>query len=166
MKKLIYKYLVYVIYFLGIGMVSSGIVLMPFNHVRYSIILSIGLLLFITGSVFNELVIDKRHLSISESIKLIIVSLTLAIGIGMISGGISHFKESPRYVSYLVPLGIVISFVSFTVKSNIQVNKKEKLKLFAGLVIIALFIHIGLTIGADNLLMDMTPGGDIFKGGH
>jgi len=102
-KKLIYKYLVYIIYFLGIGMVSSGIVLMPFNYVRYSIILSIGLGLFITGSVFNEVVIDKHHLTLWESVKLIVVSLTLAIGIGMISGGISHFKESPNYVSYLIP---------------------------------------------------------------
>jgi len=39
MKNLIYKYLVYIIYFLGIGMTSSGIVLMPFNVMRYSIIL-------------------------------------------------------------------------------------------------------------------------------
>lgn len=166
MKKLIYKYLVYVIYFLGIGMVSSGIVLMPFNHIRYSIILSIGLMLFITGSVFNEVVIDKRHLSIGESIKLVIVSLTLAIGIGMISGGISHFKESPRYVSYLIPLGIVISFASYTVKSNFQINKKEKFVIFTGLLIFAVIIHVGLTMGANTILMDMAPGGDIFKGGH
>ncbi len=68
MKKLIYKYLVYIIYFLGIGMTSSGIVLMPFNVLRYSIILGIGLSLFIAGSMFNEVVIDKHNLSPLQSV--------------------------------------------------------------------------------------------------
>lgn len=166
MKKLIYKYLVYIIYFLGTGLTSSGIVLMPFNPVRYSIILSIGLSLFVAGSIFNEVVIDKHQLSATESIKLIALSLSLAIGIGMISGGISHFKESPTYVSYLIPLGIIISFISYTLKNNFSLTKKEKFKIFIGLIILAIVIHIGLSVGANLMLMDTAPGGDIFKMPH
>ena len=166
MKKLVYKYLVYIIYFLGIGMTSSGIVLMPFNVMRYSIILSIGLGLFIAGSVFNEVVIDKHKLSTFESIKLVVISLTLAIGIGMISGGISHFKESPIYVSYLIPLGIIISFTSFTIKNNFKLSKKEKLTVFAGVIIFAVIIYIALSFMAGGIAMDMVPGGDIFKDSH
>lgn len=164
MKKLIYKYVVYIIYFLGIGMTSSGIVLMPFNSMRYSIILSIGLSLFIAGSVFNEVVIDKQNLSLRQSIKLVILSLTLAIGIGMISGGISHFKESPTYVSYLIPLGILISFISFSLKNNFVLSKKEKLAVYTGVLILAFTVFIGLSIAATNLTL--SPGGDIFKGMH
>ena len=166
MKKAIYKYLVYIIYFLGIGMTSSGIVLMPFNYVRYSIILSIGLGLFLTGSVFNEVVINKQHLSAIESIKLVVVSLTLAIGIGMISGGISHFNESPRYVSYLIPLGIAISFISFITKNDFELTKKQKVTMFIVVIIVAIIVHIILSIAAANAMMNMPPGGDIFKGGH
>ena len=166
MKNLVYKYLVYIIYFLGIGMTSSGIVLMPFNIMRYSIILFIGLSLFIAGSVFNEVVIDNHHMSAIESIKLVIFSLTLAIGIGMISGGISHFKESPTYVSYLIPLGIIVSFISFTLKNNFILNKKEKLMVFAGIAIFSIIIFVGLSIAANSMMMNMTPGGDIFNGGH
>jgi hypothetical protein len=165
-KKLIYKYLVYIIYFLGIGMTSSGIVLMPFNPVRYSIILSIGLGLFITGSVFNEVVIDNHHLSKIESIKLVVVSLTLAIGIGMISGGISHFKESPSYVAILIPMGIVISFISFTIKSNVKLSKEAFITLIVAVVAFAVVINIGLSMIASGMMVDMAPGGDIFKGGH
>ncbi|WP_270563220.1 hypothetical protein [Clostridium beijerinckii] len=167
MKNLIYKYLVYIIYFLGIGMTSSGVVLMPFNTMRYSVILFIGLSLFIAGSIFNEVVIDHHHMTAIDSIKLVILSLTLAIGIGMISGGISHFKESPTYVSYLIPLGIVISFISFAFKNNFKLNKKEKLMVFTGIIILAVIIFIGLSIAASNMaMMNMTPGGDIFNGGH
>lgn len=165
MKKLIYKYLVYIIYFLGIGMTSSGIVLMPFNPIRYSIILGIGLTLFIAGSMFNEVVIDKHNLSALQSIRLILLSLTLAIGIGMISGGISHFKESPSYVSFLIPLGIIISFTSFTLKNNFELAKKEKLITFSVVIAFALLVFIGLSFAA-SMTMDMPSGGDIFKGGH
>lgn len=147
-------------------MTSSGIVLMPFNSVRYSIILSIGLGLFITGSVFNEVVIDNRHLSKIESIKLVVVSLTLAIGIGMISGGISHFKESPNYVALLIPLGIVISFISFTIKSNVKLSKEAFITLIVAVVAFAVVINIGLSMMASGMMVDMAPGGDIFKGGH
>lgn len=165
MQKLIYKYLVYIIYFLGIGMTSSGIVLMPFNPLRYSIILGIGLSLFIAGSVFNEVVIDKHNLSTIESIRLVLLSLTLAIGIGMISGGISHFKESPTYVSFLIPLGIIISFTSFTFKNNFVLTKHQKFVIFFLVILFAAFVFLGLSIAA-NMMAGMPMGGDIFNGAH
>jgi hypothetical protein len=138
---------------------------MPFNAIRYSIILCVGLSLFIAGSVFNEVIIDKHNLSAKESIRLILLSLTLAIGIGMISGGISHFKESPTYVSFLIPLGIIISFVSFTLKNNYVLVKKEKLIVSAVVIIFAVVVFIGLSFAA-SMMMDMPIGGDIFNGGH
>jgi hypothetical protein len=84
----------------------------------------------------------------------------------MISGGISHFKESPIYVSYLIPLGIIVSFVSFTVKNNFKLSKKEIFIVFAGAIVFAIIIYIGLSVMAGSMAMIMTPGGDIFKGGH
>jgi hypothetical protein len=155
---------VYIVYFLGVGMVSSGIVLMPFNYSRYGTILIIGLLLFSTGSFINEVIIDKKHLSFKESVKLVIVSLTLAIGIGMISGGIAHFKESPTYVSYLIPIGIIVSFISFKVKNAFELTKKEFITLIIIFAMLAIAVHIGLSIAANSMLMNATPGGDIFKG--
>lgn len=157
---LIFNYLVYVVYFLGIGLVSSGIVLMPFNVMRYSLILVTGLILFISGTIFNEMVISKNKLTFVEVVKLIIVSLSLAIGIGMISGGISHFKESPTYVSYLIPTGIVLSSISFTVKNKYKLNRHSKLKLGVILIIIALALHITLSFFASDMLGN---GGDIFN---
>lgn len=146
-------------------MTSSGIVLMPFNPMRYSIILGVGLSLFITGSVFNEVVIDKHNLSALQSIRLILLSLTLAIGIGMISGGISHFKESPSYVSFLIPLGIIISFTSFTLKNNFELAKKQKTITFAVVIAFAILVFIGLSFVA-SMMMDMPSGGDIFNSSH
>jgi hypothetical protein len=160
MKKLIFNYMVYVIYFLGIGLVSSGIVLMPFNPMRYSIILTTGLTLFIAGSFFNEVVINKHKLSAKEIFTLLLLSLTLAIGIGMISGGISHFKESPVYASYLIPLGIVLSLLSFTYKNNYKLLKKEKMILIVGVFLIAIVLHLILGVMGASIT---GQGGDIFN---
>ncbi len=161
MKNIIYKYLVYVVYFLGIGMTSSGIVLMPFNYVRYSIVLIIGLGLFLAGSLFNEVVIDKHSLSLTESIKLTSLSLILALGIGMISGGISHYKESPVYVSYLIPLGIFLSFISYNIKMNYIFFIEKKFKILIGISIFSLLVYFILTLTIADTAMSV--GGDIFK---
>lgn len=160
MRNLIFNYLVYVVYFLGMGLVSSGIVLMPFNIMRYSIILLTGLILFISGTMFNEIVVNKNKLSVLEITRLIIISLSLAIGIGMISGGISHFKESPNYVSYLIPTGIIISLISFAIKNNYNLNKQSKMKLGATLLVVGLVIHLSLSFFASSMLGN---GGDIFN---
>ncbi len=162
LKNLLARYLVYITYFLGIGMVSSGIVLMPFNVMRYGIILAIGLILFSTGSFINEVILDKKQLDLKERIKLIIVSLTLAIGIGMISGGIAHFKESPSYVAILIPIGIILSCVSFIIKNGFKLSKKEILIISTILIVTAFSANRGLTFGAQHLKMEKT-GGDIFK---
>lgn len=160
MRNLIFNYLVYVVYFLGMGLVSSGIVLMPFNMVRYSTILVTGLLLFISGSIFNEIIINKNRLSFLQVIRLTIVTLSLAIGIGMISGGISHFKESPTYVSYLIPLGIVISITSFSIKNNYKLEKNERITLLVIIIVFAIVVHFLLSILGSNFLGN---GGDIFN---
>ncbi|MHC1684765.1 MAG: hypothetical protein AB6733_17770 [Clostridiaceae bacterium] len=160
MRNLIFNYLVYVVYFLGMGLVSSGIVLMPFNITRYSAILITGLVLFISGSIFNEIVINKHKLSFSQIVKLTIVTLTLAIGIGMISGGISHFKESPTYVSYLIPLGIVISLISFSIKNNYKLETNKRVSLVVIIVIVAIVLHFILRIMGAGIT---GTGGDIFN---
>jgi hypothetical protein len=127
-----------------------------------------GLILFSSGSFVNEFVIDKKEASLGRVIRLILVSLTLAIGIGMISGGISHFKESPTYVSYLIPLGIVISFISFTIKNGYILKGKEKAILLTGILTIGLVTHIGLSTMADNYLANenIPQGGDVFMKKH
>ena len=159
--KLVMNYIVYVVYFLGIGLVSSGIVLLPFNPLRYSIVLGCGLLLFLIGSIINEVVLTKHKLNMKQSIKLVIVSLTLAMGIGMISGGISHFKELPDYVIYLIPIGLVISFISYLVKNNYRFSNKGKVSIAFGICIVALLLHLGLRYFSSYYFDGMTPGGDM-----
>jgi hypothetical protein len=161
-------YLVYVVYFLGVGMTSSGIVLMPFNPIRYAIILATGLCLFSTGTFINEFIIDRKQMSVLKILKLVIVSLLLAIGIGMISGGISHFKESPIYASYLIPLGFIISIISFFIK-NAYILSKKQLRIFGiGILTTTVMLYGTLSIAATHYLdnSNVKKGGDIFMDTH
>lgn len=163
LKNVLSRYLVYIVYFLGIGMVSSGIVLMPFNPMRYGSILAIGLILFSTGSFINEIILEKKQLTQKERLKLILLSLSLAIGIGMISGGIAHFKESPVYVTYLIPIGIIISFFSFVFKNGYKLTKRELSIAIIVLAIVSFSSHTTLSYAAAQMGYVKT-GGDVFKG--
>ena len=162
LKNAVLRYLIYIAYFLGIGMVSSGIVLMPFNAVRYGSIMVIGLILFSMSSFVNEIILEKKELTPRERFNLVLVSLALAIGIGMISGGIAHFKESPVYVTYLIPIGLVISFISYIIKNNYKLSKRQLTIVSVVLVITALSAHTGLSVAATKLGY-VKPGGDVFN---
>lgn len=164
LKRLVVMYIIYIVYFLGIGMTSSGIVLMPFNHMRYSVILLIGLALFTTGSYINEFIIEKKNASTKKVLKLVLSSLFLAIGIGMISGGIAHFNESPVYVSYLIPIGITISIMSYAIKNEYALKNKEITVFIIGTLVSCAIIFFGLSTVADYFIQSgrYVPGGDIF----
>lgn len=136
---------------------------MPFNPFRYASVLTIGLLLFCTGSYVNEFVIERKSVAgWKATIKVLFVSLALAIGIGMISGGISHFKESPVYASYLIPLGVLVSFVSFATKNGYKPLDKQWRILILGVLVIAISLHLGLATMAARM-PGANTGGDVFK---
>jgi FtsH-binding integral membrane protein len=83
-KDAVFPYLVYVLFFLGMGLTSGAIVHMPIDPSKYTIILFIGMAVFVVASLLNETVIDKKNLSVISTIRLVIFSLLLSIGIGMI----------------------------------------------------------------------------------
>lgn len=55
-----FPYVIYIMYFLGVGLISGGIVHMPIEPVRYSIILIFGSILFISASFVNEYFVEKK----------------------------------------------------------------------------------------------------------
>ncbi|WP_243240436.1 YncE family protein [Clostridium cibarium] len=137
-KEAIFPYLVYVMFFLGTGLISGSIVHMPLDPKKYSIVLVIGMGVFVIASLLNETVIDKKHLSFFSTVRLVIFSLLLSIGIGMISGGIQHFEDVLDYAGYLIPGGIMLSLISFLFKNNIKLGLKKSLPLFTIMLLLVL----------------------------
>jgi len=147
MQPVFFPYFVYLMFFLGIGMLSGSIVHMPLNPARYSIIMSIGLIVFVAASYLNEVKIERKNMTPWETIKFLFFSLTLSIGIGMISGGIQHFDEEPLYASYLIPSGLLLSFISYVLKNQITMHWKR----FAAAVAVVMVLATGIGTGLNQL---------------
>lgn len=129
-------YLVYVLLFVGAGMVSGGVVHYPLNEGFYGILAVLGGFVFVTGSLANELLSERGLPKAGALFSLIVTSLVLSFGIGMLSGGIQHFTDFPSRAAKLVPLGITLSFIAFCFKANL-LNKLAIKKLsLAGVVIL------------------------------
>ena len=134
----VFPYVVYVMFFLGMGLTSGAIVHMPIEPHKYIIILFVGMAIFVLASLINETVIDKKNLSVISTIRLVIFSLLLSIGIGMISGGIQHFDDVVKYAGYLIPSGIVLSFISYLFRYNIKLGFKKAAPAFTILLIVVI----------------------------
>ena len=82
-------YFMYVLQFVGAGMVSGGVVHYPLNENYYGVLTIAGGIVFTLGSLANELLIGKGRPKIGDLISLMITSLLLSFGIGMLSAEFS-----------------------------------------------------------------------------
>jgi uncharacterized membrane protein len=141
------KYIGYVGMFLGIGLISGSIVHLPIDPTRYTIIMVVGVVLFIIASILNEIILKERSMDAKDVITLIISSLLLSMGIGMMSGGIQHFEDVKEYAAYLIPIGLGVSLFSFIIKNQIRLPKKK----FAIVCLSFLIIAAPLNLFLENL---------------
>lgn len=144
-------YITYLMYFLGVGFLSGAIVHYPVNPSLYGVIGAAGAIIFTIASILNEWVTNKRHLLQEGVLKIVLYSLILSIGLGMISGGIQHFVDFPIYASYLVPAGFVISLLGYILNKEIKLDAQHKLILVAKLAIIAIPLFLILNFYAKGM---------------
>jgi hypothetical protein len=146
-------YLVYVISFVGAGMVSGGVVHYPLNENFYGILAILGGIVFALGSLANELLGGKGFPKAGALFSLIFTSLLLSFGIGMLSGGIQHFTDFPSRAAILIPSGITLSFIAFCVKAKLLQRSAIKKVFLAGALIFSTAITslIVLTNVADGM---------------
>ncbi|SDN41881.1 hypothetical protein [Streptomyces wuyuanensis] len=111
------RYLGYVGYFVGAGLISGAVVHHPLDPDRYTRMAGYG-----------ALVVRGSHPSSMTSSSpasgrvcracwwFVAASLMLSFGIGMLSGGLQHFADFPGRGAVLVPLGLTVSFVAYVIK--------------------------------------------------
>lgn len=101
----------YVALFVGAGLISGSVVHYPLDPGRYLLIGAVGAALFALASAFHEA--RARLSGPIELLRFVVASLVLALGIGMISGGIQHFNDIPERAATLIPLGGALSLLAF-----------------------------------------------------
>lgn len=151
LKHVVPNYAVYMGLFIGTGFLSGSIVHFPMDPLRFSIIGLVGITIFVVSSTVNEIIMQGRQATSKELVKLISFSILLALGVGMISGGVQHFDEVPVYASQLIPLGVVLSLAGYVLKNGIDLHKHQTVKLAAVTVAFVALLGTGLGTYANSL---------------
>ena len=152
-KKVLLTYSSFLALFLGTGFVSGAIVHSGnlADVSKYIVIGIVGVALFIIGSFIQENILNKDNLKAEGSVRFFLYSLLLSIGVGAISGGTQHFTDFPVYSSYLIPLGLVLSWFAFVLKNNFNFTKN--ILITGGVITIsAVPLFFGLSSYANQLV--------------
>ncbi|MEV0411155.1 hypothetical protein AB0I68_10210 [Streptomyces sp. NPDC050448] len=154
------RYLGYVGYFVGAGLISGAVVHHPLDPARYTRIALYGVLVFLAATILNELVLAQHRPRLPRMLVVIGASLLLSFGIGMLSGGLQHFDDFPERGAVLVPLGITVSFVAYVIKDEDTPWQRIFSLLGLAVLLAAAVSFVGLRQVAAS--MDEPPEG----GGH
>ncbi|MEU9714922.1 hypothetical protein [Streptomyces sp. NPDC047976] len=151
------RYLGYVGYFVGAGLISGAVVHHPLDPDRYTRIAAYGALVFLGATVLNEFLLTRERPGLPRLLVVIGSSLLLSFGIGMLSGGLQHFDDFPARGTVLVPAGIVVSFVAYVVKDADTPTCRIFSLLGLTVLVVAALAFFGLREVAAS--MEATPGG-------
>ncbi|NUK15747.1 hypothetical protein [Streptomyces lunaelactis] len=115
-RSLAARYLGYVGYFVGAGLISGAVVHHPLDPARYTRIALYGVLVFLAATVINEFILARERPGLPRMLVVIGASLLLSFGIGMLSGGLQHFDDFPARGAVRIPAGVTVSFIAYVIK--------------------------------------------------
>ncbi|CAM5514483.1 hypothetical protein [Streptomyces chartreusis] len=111
-------YLGYATTFVGAGLISGAVVHHPLDPDRYTLIALVGAAVFLFATVLNEFILKRQRPSASKVVAIVVASLALSFGIGMLSGGLQHFEDFPERAAMLIPFGLALSFVAYVLRHD------------------------------------------------
>jgi hypothetical protein len=143
----------YLAMFVGMGLISGSIVHAGQAELfkQAVFLIFVGMIFFAVGSYVNEVIFKTGNIEKEGIARYIVLSLFLAMGVGMISGSTQHFFDTPIYASYLMPGGIFIASLAFALRNNYELSTKTWGKLLAAGMIFAAVLFFGLNTYAKTL---------------
>jgi hypothetical protein len=150
-----WRYLGYVGYYVGAGLISGAVVHHPMDPTRYSMIAGAGVLVFLVATALNDIILATEKPVLSRTLRVLGTSTMLSFGLGMLSGGMQHFADLPDRCAVLIPLGLVLSFVAYFLKED-----KTPWRRIFGLMGLAVLVVAALTFaGLRHIAPTMATGG-------
>ncbi|MEU3629160.1 hypothetical protein [Streptomyces fradiae] len=159
------RYIGYVLYFVGAGLISGAVVHHPLDPARYTVVAVIGVLVFLVATLVNEFLLAQDRPPLARGLMVIGASLLLSLGIGMLSGGLQHFEDFPARAAILVPLGIVVSFIAFVLKDAGTSFHRIFSPLGLAVLLLAGGCYFGLSTLAAGMAGEAAEGGGHSHGG-
>lgn len=139
MKKTALLHLITMLNYIGVGFISGAISHGFFTAWRSVMMAALGVLLFIIATYIQEVKIKKTDLTKALIISLF-TGLIFSLGVGLVSGWLQHFLDSPERSIRIIPLGYFVSLAIFPIKEHIDHPDRKKLLGFGIVVSVLLFI--------------------------
>ena len=152
MKRIFSPFLTFIALFIGTGFISGSVVHMGEGINIWDLsLLAIGTILFVGGSVFQDAQQGMKRIQEEGLTAFLFLSLLLSIGIGMASGGMQHFVDTPSYSALLIPFGLGLGFFAFLLKERIRLSTKEWAVLVPAVCISVVVSSIALRAAGTSL---------------
>jgi hypothetical protein len=139
------------LYFMGAALIAGGVVHLPLDPPRYTVITAIGVGVFLLGTVVNEFVLATERPTVARAVWVVSVSLVLSFGVGILGGGLQHFEEFPHRGAVMTPIGLLMSYVAYVAKDQEGGWRKLVSGFGAGVVVVAFVTWLGMSAIADSL---------------
>ncbi|MFD5918070.1 hypothetical protein ACFVYP_13390 [Kitasatospora sp. NPDC058201] len=152
-------YLGYITTFVGAGLISGAVVHYPLDPARYGLTGLIAAAVFLFGTLMNEFVLARNRPNAARIAAVVAASLALSFGIGMLSGGLQHFEDFPDRGTWLIPAGLVVSFIAYVLRHDAARWRSIIRLTGAAVAITAAVAFLGLRGLAADLTAESAGGG-------
>jgi hypothetical protein len=126
MISIIFSFLRFVTLFIGTGFVAGSIVHLGEGVNPWDVsLLIVGVALFTLGALFQERANGSVNIQAHGLVQFLLLSLLLSVGIGMASGGMQHFVDTPEYSAILIPLGFALGFFAYCYKEAADISRRQ-----------------------------------------
>lgn len=151
-KNFMNKYLAFVGMFVGAGFISGSIVHLGEGVNPWDVsVLIVGVLFFSISTCVQEFVFNKKDYKQAGVISFIMYSIVLSIGVGMASGGIQHYVDTPFYSAYLIPIGFALGIIAFFLKEQGKLSLVGWCKFLGLTGVLTIFAVWGLGTLANHI---------------
>lgn len=138
MRKENKEFLTYITKYLGVALIAGSVVhigTLDNGTIRYFILAVIGLALMLIGNL-----VEAKQLNQKINLKFFATVIALSFATGFLSGGVQHYLDNPVYASYLLAIGLFVSYIAFFVKDKIELSRKS-IVVVALMSLVLLFSH-------------------------
>jgi uncharacterized protein (DUF305 family) len=119
--------------FLGTGFISGAIVHSAGVFAWYEFFLfCIGILLFTLGAY--QQIRQGLITTVLPLPKFLGMTALLSVGIGILSGGIQHFLDTPQFATWMIALGLPIGGIMYLAREQLSLSRAQWTKVIVGYV--------------------------------
>ncbi len=143
------KYLVYLAKYLGVGLISGSAVhigTLDAGIARYGILMIVGVFLMLLGNIS-----EAKQIGEKINAKFLLIVISLSVSTGFLSGGVQHYLDNPVYAGYLLAIGAVVAYVTFFLKDQITIKKRD--------IFVVILVALAILFVSNFLMHDFVPHG-------